>query len=272
MAAIVFGIIFLVIAVIVFLVQTLSTKKHLEQLTSSGRQKLGEILGAYRETKKELGEMGEENTVSEKLTVMGNPSCDEPLTSPLGQKPCVYYEVKVTANRVERYQERDSNGNMQNRTRNVTDTLDHSTNSTRFKLDDGTDTVIVDPRDGQFDGLVTTVDRSEVHQPGAGPTLSFGGFSLTLPNASSLANQPPQTIHYEEKIIGLDRKLTVVGTLCDKMGELLIEKSGKTKVIVSTKSPDEMLAETESAMKRQRIIMIACGAIGLILLIVGIVT
>ena len=269
--AIFFGVLLLVIAVIVFLVQTLSTKKHLEQLTSSGRQKLDEILGAYRETKKELGDMGEENTVSEKLTVVGDPSCDAPLTSPIGQKPCIYYEVKVTANRVEHYQERDSNGNMQNRTRNVTDTLDQSTNCTRFKLNDGTDTVIVDPQDGEFKGLTTTVDRSEVHQPSAGPTLSFGGFSLSLPNTSS-ANQAPQTIHYQEKIIGLDRKLTVVGTLCDKMGDLLIEKSGKTKVIVSTQSPDEMLAETESTMKTQRIIMIACGAIGLVLLIVGIVS
>ena len=268
--AIFFGVLLLIIAVVVFLFQTFSTKKHLDQLTSSGRQKLGEVLTAYRETKKELGDMGEENTVSEKMTIVGNPSCESPLISPLGQKPCIYYEVKVTSNYVEHYQERDSNGNMQNRTRNKTDVLEQNTNSTRFKLDDGTDSVIVDPRDGQFDGLTTSVDRSEVRQPTAGPTLSFGGFSLSLPSTIN-ANQSPQTIHYQEKIIGLDRKLTVVGTLCDKMGELLIEKNGKTKVIVSTKSPDEMLAETESTMKTQRIIMAACGAIGLVLLIIGII-
>ena len=267
---IVLAVIFFLVAGGIFLYQTFCTKKHLDQLVSSGRQKLGEVLSAYRETKKELGEMGEENTVSEKMTVVGTPSSESPLISPLGQKECIYYEVNVTCKRTEHYQERDSNGNMQNRTRTVTDTLEHNTNSTRFKLDDGTDSVIVDPTGGEFDGVFTSVDRSEVRQPDAGPTLSFGGFSLSLGNALA-ANRSPQTIHYEEKIIGLDRKLTVVGTLCDKMGELLIEKNGKTNVIVSTKSPDEMLAETESSMKTQRIAMIVCGVLGIISLIAGIV-
>ena len=44
--AIFFGVLLLIVAVVVFLFQTFSTKKHLDQLTSSGRQKLGEVLEA----------------------------------------------------------------------------------------------------------------------------------------------------------------------------------------------------------------------------------
>ena len=269
MAAIIFGVILLIIGIIAFCMATFSTQKRLDQLVGSGRQKIGEIVEAYKQTKADLGEMAEENTVSEKLTVMGEPSCDEPLISPLGNKPCIYYSMKVTSSRVEHYTEKDSEGRTVNKSRTITDTLDQSTNSTRFKINDGTGTVMVDPQNGQFEGLIKSVDKSETRTANQGASISFGNFSLNLSN--SFSPKEPETIKYEEEIIGLDRRLTVIGTLCDKMGEFEITKQGKTPVIVSTKSQDEMIAETKSSLKTQKIVAMVCGGLGLALLILGII-
>lgn len=273
MGWIVFGVILLVIGIVAICMRQLSSQKRLDQLTRSGRQKIGEIVAAYQATKQDLGEMGEENTVGEEMTVMGMPKCDSPLISPLGQKECLYYEMRVTAERIEHYTDTDSDGNTRQKTRRVTDTLDSSSNNTRFTLEDSTGSVLVDPRDGVFEDLVTTVDRSETYVRSNSSRLSFGGFSLDLCNFNQYCgNTMPQTIKYEEKIIGLDRKVTVVGTLCDKMGDLMIQKNGKTKVIVSTKSPEEMVLAVKGQMKTQLIVAIACGAIGLILCIIGAVS
>ena len=269
MVAIVFGVILLIIGIIAFCIATFSTQKRLDQLIGSGRQKIGEIVEAYKQTKAELGEMAEENTVSEQLTVMGDPSCDEPLISPLGNKPCIYYSMKVTSTRTEHYTEKDDQGHDVRKTRQVTNTLDQSTNSTRFKINDGTGTVMVDPQNGKFEGLVKSVDKSEIRTANQGASISFGNFSLNL--SSAFSPQEPETIKYEEEIIGLDRKLTVVGTLCDKMGEFMIEKQGKNSVIVSTKSQDEMIADTKSSLKTQKIVAMVCGGLGLALLILGII-
>lgn len=266
-AAIVFGVVFFITAIILFSIKTFSTQKRLDQLMSSSKQKLGEILSIFAETKKDLGELGAENTVSEKLTVKGKVHTDMPLTSPLGQRECLYYTYKVTAKRTERYTERDSNGNDQQRTRTVYDTLDQGDNSTRFWLDDGTGKVLVDPKGGKFEGLTKSVERSESQFTPTGGMLSVGFLSLSIPTGGGR----PETITYVEEIIGLDRPLTVIGTLCDKMGELMIESVKKTPVIVSTLSQEEMIERAQSSAKKLIIGAIACGVIGAILIVVGLV-
>lgn len=265
--AIVFAVIFFIIAIVLFSIKTFSKQKRLEQLLSSSKQKLGEILAIFEETKKELGDLGTENTVSEKLTVKGKPHTDTPLTSPLGKRECLYYTYKVTAKRTERYTERDSNGNTQQRSRTVYDTLDEGSNSTRFWLDDGTGKVLVDPKDGKFEGLTKSVDRSESQFTSDGGMLSLGFLSLAIPTGGGR----PETISYIEEIIALDRPLTVIGTLCDKMGEMMIESVKKTPVIVSTLSQEEMIERTQSSIKKLVIGAAVCGVIGLVLLIVSIV-
>lgn len=266
----VLGGILIVIAIIAFCMRTFSTQKRLDQLTRSGRQKLGEILEGYRKAKEELGELGEENSAAEELTVVGMPKCESPLISPLGQKECIYYEMSVTAERIEHYQERDSEGNLRDRTRRITDTLDASSNSTRFTLDDGTDSVTVEPRDGIFEDLVTTVERSETFVNNNNGFLSFGGFSLNFNNLQQYrSGMRPETVKYRERIIGLDRKITVVGTLCDKMGDLMIENHDKSKVIISTKSPVEMIKSTEKSMKTQLLVAAICGGVGVVFCILG---
>ena len=56
----VLGAILIIIAIIAICMRQFSSQKRLDQLLRSGRQKLGEIIQAYTETKKELAELGEE--------------------------------------------------------------------------------------------------------------------------------------------------------------------------------------------------------------------
>lgn len=264
------GVVLLIVAIVSACMFIFSSKPKLEKLLASSRVSIGDTLKSYAETKSSLGEMGKEGVVSEDMTIMGNPRCESPLISPLGQKECLYYSYRVTETHKEqeRYYENDANGNRQERTRTVTrtSTLDQGSNSTRFFVDDGTGEMLVDPRGGKFEGLIKTVDKTESQFSNAsGPSISFGGLSLNLGGGASR----PESLHYEEEIIGLDRRVTVVGTLCDKMGDLLIEQYNDSHVLVSTKSQDEMIAETKKSMKSQQICAIACGVIGAILTIIG---
>lgn len=180
-------------------------QKLVDQMMASSKQKLGEILAVFIETKKELGSLGAENAISEKLTIMGKPHTDAALISPLGKRECIYYNYSVTLKRSESYTQRDSNGHVHQRTRTVSNVLDQGRNCTRFWLTDDTGKVLVDPKDGKFDGVIRSVERSEVQ---------FNGGR-------------PETISYVEDIIDFALPVTVIGTLCDKMGDLIIENMKK---------------------------------------------
>ena len=188
------GIILFIIAIGVICFRQFSTQKELDKLISSEREKIGEVLSVYQQTKEELGTS--ENSVSKQLTVMGNASCDEPLISPLGNKPCLYYSMKVTSKRIEHYTEKDSEGRTQNKTRTIEDVLDQSTNCTRFKLDDGTGTVMVDPHDGSFEGTFTSVNKSETrnfNNNQEAVTISFGNFSMNLSGQNYSSSAAPMS-------------------------------------------------------------------------------
>ena len=265
---IVLGVILIIVAAVFGGIVLFSARPKLDKLLSSGRVSIGETLRAYKETKAALGEMGGENVVSEDMTIMGNPRCESPLISPLGQKECLYYSYKVTESHRERESYTDSNGNRRERTVTKSSVLESGSNSTRFYVDDGTGEMLVDPNGGKFEGTVKTIDKTDSQFSNAtGPSVSFGGLSFSLGSGPAR----PESLHYEEFIIGLDRRITVVGTLCDKMGYLLIEQNKGSKVLVSTKSHDEMILDTKKSIKIKTIVAAACGVAGIVLLIVGLI-
>ncbi len=271
MAGIVIGVILLIIGVVFFVMRG-SDQKKLEQLTGSGKQKLGELVPILKETKASLGDLGEDGAISENVTVMGTPKCDQPLKSPLGGQECIYYKYTVKNIWTERYTETNSEGRSVTRTRRHEDVMDSGESSVPFTIDDGTGTILVDPMDGTFEGLTKTVERSENNFANmSGPSIQIGGLSLNLNNLGANRSRP-ESIKYSEEIIGLNRRLTVVGNVCDKMGELCIQKNGKTKVIISTKSADEMVADSKKAVRNKGIGAMVCGGLGILAIIIGIIS
>ncbi len=305
------GIILLIIGIIVAIVGMVNkngAQKRIDQLCGAGKQKIGELLPILEETKKSLSEIGDDGAIQENATVMGKPVCDNPLTSPIGGVPCLYYSYRVTLKRTERYmeEETDANGNKRqvSKTRQVEDTLDSGSSCVQsFQVDDGTGKITVEPQNGEFEGLIQSVNKSETNFRNNmnGMNLSLGRLNINLggffgdnmsmssnmssmsPNMSSMSpmsnmsrmtgnSGTPETIKYVEEIIGLDRNVTVVGSICDNMGEFRLRKSNKHSVLISTKSADEMLTESKSSLATGQKMFIggAVGAgIGLLLAIIG---
>lgn len=273
MVGIIFGVIFLIIAVVFFVMRG-SDQKKLEQLMGSDKQKLGDLVPILNETKASLGDLGDEGTISENVTVMGMPKCDQPLKSPIGGRDCIYYKYTVKNIWTEHYQEQNSEGRMVSKTRRHEDVMDSGESSTPFLIDDGTGTIKVDPQGGQFEGLTKSVERSEnnfANMNMSGGSISLGGLTINLGGRNFGGQSRPESIKYFEEIISLDRRLTVVGNVCDKMGELCIQKNGKTNVIISTKSADEMVADTKKSVKNKGIGAIILAILGLICLLLGII-
>ena len=279
MVGIIFGVIFLIIAVVLFFGKK-SSQSRLAQLAGAGKQKLGELLPILEETKASLSDLGSDNTVEQSVTVMGMPKCAQPLMSPIGNVPCIYYRYKVTNKWTERYQDKDSNGNTVTRTRTHEDVIDQGENSAVFTLDDGTGAIEVDPHNGQFEDLHKTVDRSETQfqNTNNGPSIQLGSLRIDLGGGNmsrmggmSSMNNRPESVKYIEEVIGMDRNITVVGAVTDNMGNLRIASVTKNKVIISTKSADELVANAQSSIKNKGIAMIACGVIGLVCILLGII-
>ncbi len=304
------------VVAIIGLVGQISGKKRLEQLSGAGKQKLGELIPVLQETKDSLSDIGDDGAIKENVTVMGQPQVQQPLVSPIGGVPCIYYKYKVTVCRTEYYMETetDANGNQRQvqKSRRHEDTLDHGESAVpSFTINDGTGSIVVEPQNGSFEGLIKTVDKSERNYNSMmnNGMLNLGRLSLNLGgmmnngmmnngmqqnnvmnavagavagaaiatgmagnNMMGMGGNMPELIKYTEEIIGLDRNITVVGTVCDSMGEFRLRNAGKSKVIISTKSADDMLAETKKSVKTKGFMLIGGGVglvIGIVLAILG---
>ena len=185
---IIVGIILICVGIYVFF-KMKAAKDRLAQLGASSQQKLGELIPILTQTKADMSDLGTENVISENVTVMGQPQCQTPLQSPIAGIPCVYYTYKVVHKTTERYRDTDSNGNTVWKTRTREHTLDQGTNSTPFALNDGTGSIMVDPNQGKFEGLVKTVDKTETNFQRNGAGVQLGNLMVSLANlGTAVAN------------------------------------------------------------------------------------
>lgn len=265
----VFGIILIVLGAI-FGVVSYFKAKRVYSLRSVERRNAGDVASMAHEVSEAMAEFGPtEGTFAEKGEFLGDAVCDQPVTAQLSGKPCLYYSMKVKR----KYEEKEWDSDQDRwRTRTGYQTVTTSSEYARFKLKDDTGEILVDPEGAKFDGLVDSVSKFEPAQ-GARPALSFGRFQLSLGN-QYVDTEQRRTIGYEykEKILPMDRRLTVIGEANDKMGELAVRKSKDQKLTISTRSREEMVESAKKAKLGFMIAGIACGALGVILAIVGAVS
>ena len=411
MVGIIIGVILFIVA-IVFFVNWNSDKKKLEQLTSSTKYRLGELVPVLQETKAALSDIGEDGCIKENVTVVGMPQCQTPLMSPIGNVPCLYYKYRISVTTKTRYQETDSNGKLVWRTRTDTDTLDEGKAVVpSFVLRDDTGSITVEPDEhDEFDGLIKSVDKSERNfqntQMFNGGQLMLGRLSINVgdlfnmstydantfgrvngyvaPAGMGMNNMAmnngmnnmamnngmnnmamnngmmnngmmnngmnnmamnngmmnngmmnngmmnngmmnngmnngmmnngmamnngmmnngmmnngmamnngvatagvgmgsalstilsrggmPDVIHYVEEVFGFDRALTITGTVCDSMGDFRLRKANKSHLIISTKSSEDQIAETQKSIKTDMIVAVVCAALAVLCILLGII-
>lgn len=259
----IFGGILLVIGIILFFVQkNYSTKlRSIQTATASTIADLQNIANAI------AGEIGGGN-LREYVKVSGVIRTDNPLYSELKQEPCVHYTMRVVREYEEQQTVTDSDGKRRTETRRSSETISSNSQSIPFMLQDNSGELLVNLDGGDID-MVQILN--EFPQDQSGSVLSFGGFSLPI----NFSRDGRRTLgyRYTESILPCDRQVLVIGTAADEGGRLTLRKPTQSdkKFIISLKSEEELAKATESAAIWFYRGMIACGAIGLVLLIVGLI-
>lgn len=193
----------------------------------------------------------------------GQVVCPAPLTSPLAEVPCLFYSMSITRRYEEDYYTQDKNGNRVRRTRTGTEIMSSESQQVDFSLDDGTGQLPIKTQGADFDGLVETIDRF-VPGNARGGQIRMGRFSLSIGGIGS--NRRTLGYQYDESILPLDRRLTVVGEVSDARGALDCGTGGPVFVL-STRTKKELIGSAETTAKWTSIFSGLCllGGIGLLI-------
>lgn len=259
-----FGGILLILIAIVLIVMHVSTRKRIAYLLSARDSTPGELASTAAKLTEEIGEGG----FTEFVTLAGQAEATQPLTSPLGQRPSLYYRMKVERRYEEDYTTTDSQGKTQRRTRTGSETMSTQEESCDFFLRGADGAMRVQLDGAQFEGLVQTVDRFEPSAGGmSGGSLSFGRFSMSLGNMSQ--NRRTLGYQYTEHILPVNQELTVIGQVDEKRGGGLSIGRGGLAFIVSTQSKQSLLGGSKKSAQMTSIASGVCLVAGIVLTLIG---
>ncbi|MBF2079608.1 MAG: E3 ubiquitin ligase family protein [Synechococcales cyanobacterium T60_A2020_003] len=259
---IVLGIIFLIIAIILFFnerhqrgtVASLRTAKsatvaELNQLAEAVSQDIGG--GSWRDYVK----------------VLGTIECDRPLQSELSATDCVYYTMSVTREYEETVTRTDSEGKRTTETQHGSQVMSSNKRSVPFLLNDGTGTIEVSV-DGATIDTETVLDEFR-QESDRGGLISYGSFSLAV-NAPS-AGRRTLGYRYNESVLPIGRRVLVVGMVSDQPGTLVLQKPTNPdhRFIVSFKTDDTLTTESDRAAKNTSLWMKICLVVGAVLILIG---
>lgn len=214
----------------------------------------------------------------EYVELKGTAITHETVKTPYSGKPVAYYVAETLQVSETTEERRDSEGNRRMSTTKHEDKLSDEESSADLILKDaqGGEVVIeTNGISGKLD-LIKAYDHMDMTDPYA--NMGTGGFQLRRRyrryNAPQYNGVGYRILGYRkiENIIPLNSALYVLGEAYMMAGKLYIgpPKDSKKPFICTTKSEDQMLKQTQSSQRSSLIGGIACGVIGLILIIVGI--
>jgi hypothetical protein len=128
---------------------------------------------------------------------------------------------------------------------------------------------MVNPDGGNIDTVQVLNEFRQENSSGS--SISFGGFNLSL--GAGMGGRRTIGYRYTESILPCDREVLVIGTAADEGGQVTLRKpiQADKKFIISLKSEEELAKSTANAAKWYFYGMVACLAIGAILLILGLI-
>jgi hypothetical protein len=255
MAAIITGIVFIIIGIVLVF------------LRRKNQDKLLDIKATQVSTAKDLTDMckavndelnpGGHGAFKQEAAVQGVVKCDRPLVGELSKEPCVYYDMRVEERYEETYWEKDAEGNNQRRTRTGTTTVASNSQRRDFEIEDATGRIAVNPNSADVDPVQVVSKYEQNFQD----RIAFGNFSFNV----NLSSGDRKILGYEftEKIIPLERRLYVLGEATDASGGLMIQSPSEKNIpfIITLKSREELAKDTESSIKWMMIGAITCFVI-----------
>lgn len=212
-----------------------------------------------------------EGNYTEIVEVKGVARATNPLIADHSRKEVVYYKASIIREYETQEQERDSNGNTRWVTRRHSETISSNEQAIPFYIDDNSGKQIRVNMEGAEKITQKSMDRFEREFSDSylrqNQNTSWGGTLMNFLNSSRASN----TIGYRlvEECIPVNVQLYVYGEASDRQGELAIlkPKDKAQNFIVSVKSEEELVADTQSSAKWSLIGAIACavGGVGAIL-------
>lgn len=253
------GIILLVLTAIFAVVHVVQRRK-IGHLLTAKQSTIGELANTAQAVAGELGGGGFE----EMAALTGTAQCDTPLVAPLSGRPCLYYRMSVKRRYEEDVERRDSEGNVTHSTNRGTETMSTQSEGIGFALVDASGTLPVEADGLDWNAQVETVDRFEPQQGGL--NIGFGRFSMTV--SSPVGRRRTLGYEYEEHIVPVDGRFTVVGRVSDRNGALAVGRGGPIFTL-SRQTRDEQIGSAKGTAQWTGIASGIGLIVGAILTIVG---
>jgi hypothetical protein len=200
----------------------------------------------------------------EMVELKGTIRCASPLTAEYVNKACVWYSSSMT--REYEHREKDSDGNWETNRRS--ETVSSNKQFTPFFVQDATGQTQVDLTGAEIDAPVI-LDRFEDKPSGgnSGPSISIGGISF-----SGGGGDKTLGYRYNVKALEVDKPVYVLGVYREDGTVGAPPEGSKTrKFIVSHRTEEQLHASWGKSAQRMGFAAIACAAIGVILIVIGIV-
>ncbi|MBN2695779.1 hypothetical protein JXR93_14055 [bacterium] len=225
-------------------------------------------LEIYGEVAKDLD--GMDNKPLAYVAVYGKTVSDSPLKAPLSNTPCVYYSLleEYEVEKKEQYEERDSEGNVQKKTRTVREWRTGSSDIkfTQFKVKDSSGEILVNPAGLKYDlAHNKKVETHPVQQEDRGLLGNF---------LSALTNQEKVIAHRKtESIVPVDFQVFLTAGIIPSADGLYLGETNKKEepFNLADRSQDTLIKDLQSQQKMMNIAGISLGVIGLVLTIIGFV-
>ena len=186
------------------------------------------------------------------ISAEGAVACQQPLVSPVTGTPCLFYEIKCTAE----WKDGDTT---------KTKEIDHQKVAATFAIDDGSGPVWIDAREGgDFEPTQTKEETKGTGLIGGitGADIAFGQYRVS-PGVLSIGTK--YTV--KEQVLPLQPKIYACGKAAEGGGS--ITAPSWRMLILSNKSRDELLASATIGAKRFLLGGAAAFVVGGALALVG---
>ncbi|MEO7911659.1 MAG: GIDE domain-containing protein [Roseiflexaceae bacterium] len=187
--------------------------------------------------------------------VAGTIEADTLLAGPLSNSACVAYTYTVTREYEEDVTTTDEHGKTKTETAQRSETASNDERRTRFYVRDATGRVLIDPTDAEID----LVDSGTRFDPTQGTTLT---------RTRTLGHR------HQEQSLAVGTQVYILGCVVDGQNQPMIARSPKDhkqKFIISRRSERELAGAAASAARYWYYGASGAGALGIVLLVIGIV-
>lgn len=263
----IFGVIFILISVALAMVYVSNRKKlALMEKTETSTVEFLETLS------KSMSDDVGGGSLRYFTEVRGKIRCEDPLVSELAETSCVYYFMKVEREYEETYFEEDSEGRREEKTRSVRDTVAQNTRSVPFMLEDATGKIKIMPEDAE----IIAEEIYSRFEPSENMDSDFRR-KAWIKAEDHYDHEGPgrRTIgyHYFEEALETGREVYIMGEASDKVGTLCMVSPGEKnkRFIISSKGEEALMEEGRSAMVWSMVGSLACGLIGIVLVIISVI-